>query len=91
MKSRLVDGYGVAFREGGPTIWARQGPDGHKRTAPFGVLLSVISDAQEHSDLAKKIDRGKVIYLVKSGDNHENYASFHQYKLSAPDNTHCVW
>ena len=88
-KSWLADGYRVAFREGG-AVWARQGPEGRKRTAPFGVLLSVISDAQEHSDWAKKIDREKVIYLCKSGDNHANYASFHQYKLSAPANVHCV-
>ena len=55
MKTGLVGGYIVAFRKDNTVIWARQGPDSRKRTAPFGVALSVISGAHEHSDLAKRL------------------------------------
>ena len=58
MKTCLVDGYRLAFRDADSAIWARQGPEAHKRTAQYGILLSVIPDANEHSELAKKIDRG---------------------------------
>ena len=81
LKSALVDGQHVDIREGETIIKVRQGPESHKRTAPFGVLLSVVSVHGENSQLAKKIDRGKWIYLVKSGDTHDTYASFHQYRL----------
>ena len=85
MKSCLVDGYSVVFRRGNTTIEVRQGPEGRKRTAPFGVVLSVISDAKETGDLAKRIGRSKYIYLVKSGGDHATYASFEQYKLPKPE------
>ena len=85
-----MDGYRVAFRKGGKITWARQGPESHKRTTPFGVLLSAISGADEHTDMAKKIDRAKFIYLAKSGGDHPTYASFHHYKLPLADNATCL-
>ena len=90
MKTCLMDGYRVTFREGNSSIWIRQGPENHKRTAPFGVLLSAISDSHEHSELAKRIDRGKFIYLVKIGDSRPIYASPHEYTLPSSDGPPCT-
>ena len=81
MKDCLVGGQCVAFRRNNMITWVRQGPSAHKRTAPFGVLLSVIPDKEEKSDIAKRIQRDKVIYLVKSGADHTDYVSFDQYLL----------
>ena len=90
MVSCLPDGYSVAFRWDSKVIWARLGPGNRKRTAPFGVPLSVISDAHEHSELARKIDRAKYLYLVKSGAGHAAHASFDRYKLPNQDTGACV-
>ena len=80
-KSALVDGHHLSFREGGTIIRVRQGPGARKRTAPFWVLLSVIAVRGEHVQLAKKIGRAKWIYLIKDGEPHQTYASFHHYKM----------
>ena len=77
------------FANGGSAIWARQCPEVHKRTAPIGVLLSVVADRDEHNGLPRKINRGEFIYLVKSGEGHSTYASFDHYKLYTGDPGEC--
>ena len=89
MKTCLLEGYNVTFKRDARTINVRQGPESHRRTAPFGVVLSVISATPERTDLAKKIDREKFIYLIKSGEDHATYASFDQYQLPQTEPANC--
>ena len=81
MKDALIDGREVKFKEGETVVTVKQGPESHKRTAPFGVLLSVIPSSGQQNTTSKKINREKWIYLVKSGENHGTYASFHMYQV----------
>ena len=81
MKDCLVEGQRVAFRRDNLVTWVKQGPGSHKRTAPFGVLLSVVPEKEEKGDVAKRVQRDKTIYLVKSGADHADYVSFDQYLM----------
>ena len=81
MKDALIDGQTVNFKEGEVVVKVKQGPEAHKRTAPFGVLLSVITAEGPKSALEKKINKEKWIYLMKSGETHVMYPSFRQYKI----------
>ena len=85
LKAALADGQQVEFKEENVAIKARQGPESHRRTAPYGTLMSVISVDGEKGSLPKKIDREKWIYLVEIGgkSRHIRFASFHQYRLDA--------
>ena len=89
MKTCLTEGYRAALRRNDTAIWLKQGPDSHRRAAPFGVVLSGASVDNERNELAKRIDREKFIYLVKSGEGHATYASFNQYQLRIPEVSKC--
>ena len=85
METSLIDGHRVVSREGETAIRVRHGPEPHKRTAPFGVFLRVISVRGEQGQLAKRIGGEKWIYLIKSGEAHQTYASFRHYQLPTSD------
>ena len=89
LKNCLANGSRGAFRKGPGVIWHRQGPQEHHRTNVYGAVLSAIALDGDTSDMARKIDRDKFIYLIKSGDSHQTYASFDTYKFDTPTTGAC--
>ena len=79
LKTFSANGTRAVFRKGPAVIWPRQGPDDH-----------VIALEDDTIDLYRKINRYKSIFLIKSGESHQSYASIDSYKYSSPAPSPCT-